>query len=302
MSDNCALVLGVAPDNQFNVIGRLEAGENRPLILHHEDLLNFINCVEEQFEVNAIYPVDIQRQVDVTHENFIKIVSLQQVLGIYKIKFGGNSIKIEEEVLQKLFIQIPMVKYFIKSLESDRAKYESYLLKLLNHFCFGKNVYEAKKLSETIYTQHFFEECIHFHCDCIDKQFIGEIAINFAGWFVKCIIPFIQTVMVSEQNRLNSFSHGWVHDKSFIDIEIMARSGLYYTGDRDCVECPFCNIKLNTWENTDDPIENHNNYSPYCPLLVNPRNTDNIPINGNVKKLMKMLQALSRIGYDEVDI
>lgn len=302
ISDNCSITLAVLPEKQFKIIACLEDPWGNSILLHHEDLLNFINCVGEQFEANEIYPIDDQHQRSVTYNKYIKIIPIQEKL--FNIKVGKNHVKLGEDALHKLNKQIPVVKSFIRLLEVEREKYETYLLKLLYHFCQNKNVDESLKLSTTIYTQHFFEECINFHCNCIDNVFVMEIALNFSDWFVECIHPFMKTIMINECMRLNSFSHDWPHDQNVVDIKTMAKSGLYFTGVLDCVECAFCSIKLHTWEIGDDPIKNHHNYSKYCPLLINPLITSNVVIDGNEKKLIKLLEVLPtyNLGYDEVDI
>lgn len=299
ISDNCSIILGVLPEKQFKIGARLEVPCDNSILLHHNDLLDFINCVEEQFETNESYPIAERHQES---EKYIKITPIEEK--IFKIKVGKKQVKLGEDALYKLTQQVPVVKSLIKLLEADCKKYEICLFKLLHHFCQNKNVDDSLKLSSTIYIHHFFEECINFHCNCIDKVFTMEIALNFTDWFIECIPAFIKTIMIKECSRLSSFSHDWPHDQNIIDVKKMAKTGLYFTGALDCVECAFCSIKIHTWEIGDDPIQNHCNFSPFCPLLLSPLLTANVVIDGNEEKLIKLIQDLPsyNLGYDEVDI
>lgn len=106
--------------------------------------------------------------------------------------------------------------------------------------------------------------------------------------------------MMNEKARYHSYSFGWPHDKMFIDTKILAKTGLYFTGNNDCVMCAFCNIKLHSWNNTDNPIFGHFKYSPNCRFLSNPENTSNVVV-GCCKELNRMLSVLINcVGFDRV--
>lgn len=78
----------------------------------------------------------------------------------------------------------------------------------------------------------------------------------------------------NEQERLKTFENKWTKD--FIDYHVLARTGMYYIGLRDCVKCQFCHITISEWQVGDDPVCEHFKYSPTCPLLRRER-TRNIP-------------------------
>lgn len=300
LSDECALVVGASPEDQFKPIGRLEITWNNSIILYPEELLNFINSVEEEFQPNELYPTYNEGHADNNNRaNHIQILALEQKL--YKIKVGVKQMKLDEKILFGLSQKALMIKSFIKILDSNRKKYESYLLKLLHHFCQNKSQDESLNLSNTIYMHHFFEECHIFHCDCIDKTFIIELALNFTNWFIHCIPSFIKTIMVCESARLATFSDSWPNEKS-VDINTMAKSGLYFTGVLDCVECAFCNAKIHKWERDDDPVAEHYKYSCYCPLLWRPKETANIA-TGCQSELLALLSASTKnaSSFDVID-
>lgn len=64
------------------------------------------------------------------------------------------------------------------------------------------------------------------------------------------------------ENRLSTFSEGWAVE--FITPQQMASAGFYYMGTRDKVRCLYCSKELDTWEPTDDPVEEHKRISPQC--------------------------------------
>lgn len=296
LSDDVALVIGLSPTNQFRIIARLEVSSSQPIFLHSEDIFKFINYVDEKFQSNERYPSMIQMNDRRTEH--LRITAAQH--NIFKIEIGGNQVTLCEDVLYKLFIQIPMVRSFIKLLESDCENHKTCLMELLHHFCYNKNADEAISLSKSVYVRHFFEECVYFRCNCIDTTLIIAMAVDYTDWFIHCIPIYIKTIMTHERVRMNSFLHGWPHDKRIIDTNIMAISGLYFIGLQDCVECAFCNVRIHTWEIGDNPIKDHYKYSPNCPLLLNPGNTANVSV-GNEVKLSQLRSILIDKPFDEAD-
>lgn len=83
--------------------------------------------------------------------------------------------------------------------------------------------------------------------------------------------------MQYERERLKTFDDWHV---PFIDKNVLARIGMFYTGQRDKVECFFCEIEIENWHENDNPVNEHNYFSPDCPLM-NRCTTTNIPIDGN---------------------
>lgn len=49
--------------------------------------------------------------------------------------------------------------------------------------------------------------------------------------------------------------------------EAMALAGFHYTGQSDAVKCLSCDLPLNGWEPHDDPMQEHERWSPECPFL-----------------------------------
>ncbi|XP_065361636.1 death-associated inhibitor of apoptosis 1-like [Calliphora vicina] len=79
----------------------------------------------------------------------------------------------------------------------------------------------------------------------------------------------------NEDERLQTFDN-W--PLNWLDKNILAATGMFYTGDGDKTKCYFCEIMIGKWELQDDPVQEHLRWSPNCPLLKR-RLTSNVPIN-----------------------
>lgn len=80
----------------------------------------------------------------------------------------------------------------------------------------------------------------------------------------------------SEQNRKDTFNDTW--PAKFIDTDLMARTGFFYTGSDDTVRYVFCLVNFNNWTPDDDIVMRHATQSPHCRLITR-RITSNQPIN-----------------------
>lgn len=72
-------------------------------------------------------------------------------------------------------------------------------------------------------------------------------------------------------NRLETYTN-W--PKSEVLKISLAAAGFVYTGQEDVVICPFCQVEGYHWEATDNPMEDHREWSPNCPFLGNTPQTD----------------------------
>jgi len=71
--------------------------------------------------------------------------------------------------------------------------------------------------------------------------------------------------LLNYEFRLRSFTY--FPNSALLNIQEMARWGLYYTGVRDIVRCIFCRIALYRWDRGDDPYQEHLKYQPDCPII-----------------------------------
>lgn len=80
------------------------------------------------------------------------------------------------------------------------------------------------------------------------------------------ILPLDSTYgMTYYSDRVLTF-HNW--PKQLLpDKFSLAKAGFYYTGQSDLTVCFSCNLKINQWERTDQPLEEHHRLSPDCVYL-----------------------------------
>lgn len=58
------------------------------------------------------------------------------------------------------------------------------------------------------------------------------------------------------------------------DIEKVARTGFFYTGEKDMLTCYACACKLINWEKNDDPIKEHKINFPHCANMADVKWSD----------------------------
>lgn len=239
------LTIGIDPENEFDVAGRLEIKKSGSILMlkhkHLKSLLEFLNDYESQ----------ILQTLTVSYATGVKYnLHIQQVQA-RKLEFSmnGMTICIDEDSLKTMCRMRSYIQSIISSIEMIGKKCETSFFDLMNHICYGIAVTETCDLIETEYTQQFFNQLINFHCTCLDVSFLIEIAKRFEKWFIRCVPHFIDTIMLCESSRLQTFtSRGWPYERSYIDIEKLARNGFYYIGLSDNTQCAFCNLSLHRWD------------------------------------------------------
>ncbi|XP_017043252.1 death-associated inhibitor of apoptosis 1 [Drosophila ficusphila] len=90
-----------------------------------------------------------------------------------------------------------------------------------------------------------------------------------------------------EEARLKTFIN-WPLE--WLDKRQLAQTGMYYTNVDDKVKCYFCGVEIGRWEQEDQPVPEHQRWSPNCPLLRR-RTTNNVPVN--VEALDRILPPIS---------
>ena len=71
-----------------------------------------------------------------------------------------------------------------------------------------------------------------------------------------------EDVYKDDDKRLQSFI-GWPDDVP-VSIDELARAGFYYTGSRDCVQCPWCHGRIHSWIAGDTALGEHKRHFPSC--------------------------------------
>lgn len=301
-AEQTKLTIGVDPENEFAVAARLEY-EHSVLRLNHKDLnslLSFLDDYENYF--SNTFSI---KQTAIQYNLYLREIHAR----IFEIGVHGFTIDIDENSLKTLCRMKSHIQRSILSLEMIAKDCEKTLFTLLNHFYYGKTVQESMSLSEINYCiQAFFNEIIHFHCDCLDITFVLEFALHFEKLFAECVPIFVNILLLNESVRLQTYtSKYWPHAKEYIDVGKMAKSGLFYNGSTDSVQCIFCDLVLHKWKPKDDPIIDHYRFKPTCRFLKNFANTLNVSDVGNPHELPELLSILSNIrkqddvGIDEVD-
>lgn len=295
------LVLGLNPIDEFNVYGRMEIkSTSSVLIFNASEIIDLLKCIDEQLNENTIFPLSLSTSFigNTDGNHHIRLTSSSQKY--FKITNGKASIKADQDTLLKLKELKPFVKTQIHLLQIQRQTCESSLFKLLNHYFFEKSIEGSLQLAKSVYMFHFFNEVIDHHCDCLNKIFTIEFATNFSKLFSEYVPLFIETLMVNEKSRQNTYLFNWPHDKDLIDTKLLAKSGLYFTGKKDLVKCAFCNVELYDWSREDNPFIEHYKYSKKCPFILNPFCTMNV-IEGCQKHLIKTIMETVFVNRDEVD-
>lgn len=77
-----------------------------------------------------------------------------------------------------------------------------------------------------------------------------------------------------ERERLKSFEDWPV---SFLSSDAMAAAGFYYLKREDVVRCAFCGVEVGCWVEGDDPMQDHERWSPSC-RFVRKLPVGNVPI------------------------
>lgn len=266
-AEKTKLTIGVDPENKFSIAARLEY-KHLMLRLNRQDLnslLSFLNDYEKYF----LHTFSI-KETALKYNIYMREIHAR----IFEIGVHGFVITVDENSLRTLCRMTSYIQRLISSLETRAEDCEKTFFTLLNHFYCGKTVQEAMNLSETDYVRAFFDEIIHFHCDCLDITFCLEIALHFEKLFAECVPIFINILLLNESVRLQTFtSKEWPHPKEYIDVGKMAKSGLFYNGSSDTVQCKKF------------------------------ENTLNVSDVGYPNELPKLLSVLSTIdeGFDEVD-
>lgn len=109
--------------------------------------------------------------------------------------------------------------------------------------------------------------------------------------------PHCSFLMNSEENRLKTFDKWPYVYNLFLKSKDLAKSGLFYLGVDDEVQCNFCNVHLYKWDRwEDDIVFEHYRHSPACMFLKKPESTRNIPIEP-VENLYKLLAPAIYADY-----
>lgn len=97
-----------------------------------------------------------------------------------------------------------------------------------------------------------------------------------------------------EGERLTSFE-GW--PVTFLSARTMAAAGFYFLKREDIVRCAFCGVEVGSWVEGDDPMQDHERWSPSC-RFVRKIPVGNIPID----QLPKGISKRKKTGSTRVEV
>lgn len=303
-SEQSVLSIGLDPKMEFAVAARLKVDSpENCVILNSKQLQSLLEYIQD----NKIF---ICQKLPTKGENRKSDLMLYQTRGrVIELCINGRSIEINEDSLKRLIRMKLYIESLISSLEAESQNIELMYFKLLSHFYHRKTVEETYDFAKTDCVRYFFEELTVFHCECIEKSFILEIAMKFEEWFSECVPHFVETLLKYESERLLTYSSGeWPHEEGYLNIQKLAKSGFYYLGTSDKVKCAFCSLVLHKWEPYDDPILEHFKYRFRCPFLVNHQSSSNVSDVGSLSEIEQLLLVLKNIrkgneeSFDEVDL
>lgn len=185
----CVLVIGVMPHNKFEIGARIERRFSKNVVhLDKDKLFDLIECVDERFCENAVYP------------QACRSVRIQLYdAKCYKIRIGDDQcIKLCLATLLTLRQKHKLIKMQVAMLEKN--DYERQMHKLLLHFCYdGDEQTVVKAMQAPAYMQkpQFIDTMCALDCSCVDKSFVVEMANGCSDWFLACVPLFIKTLLMS---------------------------------------------------------------------------------------------------------
>lgn len=98
-----------------------------------------------------------------------------------------------------------------------------------------------------------------------------------------------------ERERLDSFVD-WPVD--FVSEIVLDKTGFFYLGIGDRVQCQFCKVILYDWVKSDDEVYEHIKWSPNCALLRR-QPTQNVPIESIDYLLPPLTQSVDECDYSK---
>lgn len=274
-----ALCIGLDPENKFQVAARIHIhGTGECLSLDSKELRGLMDVME--FEKQSILAGTKLKNITATQAKRYKIgIRSSDDKKKYELTAHNDQIHIDLLSLKRVCEVRDYIGRLSQALEQKSNKCEMEFFKLMSHFYYEKTVNEA--CTECDYTQkrdRYFRKIINFHCDCLDKAFVLEIALNCEMWFGLCIPYFIRTLMLNEFHRWQTFaSPNWPHEDKKFSARRMSKSGFYYSGTMDNTICAFCGINLHDWEvGGIHPILKHYQVNQCCPFVYDHSETLNV--------------------------
>lgn len=293
--NNYTFTIGINPIDKFEVLVRLEHENTGVYIeMNTNDVQQLFVILHQTFHANLTYPSAI------TADANSKKIDMQLFHHkTYKLCIGNRKIFISMDVLLKIMESETCIKILLKNYETKSNLYGNTVFKLLKLCCHNlqntnilRNYYAHNKtnkndvdstmlptrnrnMMEKLELSDILDELLRSPCDCLSTTFVIETKVHFEDLILSWIGPYYETRLLSEAIRMNTFKKNWT--LNYIDPKILAKSGFFYVGPFDRVQCVFCKATLEKWKPDDDVLGEHKRFAPMCPLLQSTA-VDNIPL------------------------
>lgn len=288
--NNYIFTIGINPIEKFEVLVRLEHENTGVYIeMNTNDVQQLFVILHQTFLANLTYPSIIT--VDANSKKMDMQLFHHKT---YRLCIGNKKIFISMDVLLKIMESETCIKIILKKYETKSNLYGKTVFKLLKLCCHNiqnTNILGNKtnkkdvdsnllptynrKMMEKLKLSDILDELMRSPCDCLSTTFVIETKVHFEDLILSWIGPYYETRLLSEAIRINTFEKTWT--LNYIDPKILAKSGFFYVGPFDRVQCVFCKTALEKWKPNDDVMGEHKRFAPMCPLLQSTA-VNNIPL------------------------
>lgn len=206
---DCVLIIGVIPHKRFSIGARIEMNKSkRVLYLDKATLLDLVECIDEIFSENAVYPKSCRSvRIQTVDENVCRIcICTGVVVAAVPAAVDSNAyeqtVKIPIDALLTMRAKNGIIKMIVNMFECNNKnnEYESQLHKLLLHFCYDgdeRAVVNAMQAPTLLSKRQFNDIMCSINCHCVDTGFTVGVINDCADWFLACVPLFIRTLMLN---------------------------------------------------------------------------------------------------------
>lgn len=101
-------------------------------------------------------------------------------------------------------------------------------------------------------------------CDCFSPLFLIETKLHFERMITFWVAKYYETQLLSEAVRLETFKTKWTNQ--FVTASSLAKTGFFYVGPTDHVQCVFCKVVIGGWELGDIAEGEHRRIAKHCSM------------------------------------
>lgn len=287
--NNYILTIGIDPIKKFEVLFRFEHENTGVYIeMNTSSIYELFAVLHQTFHTTS----RTLTSVDVNSVNKIAKIGVKFVHhNTYKLCIMNKSMLIPIDALLELLENEAYIRMLIKKYEIKAILYGNTVFKLLKLCCHYiqngnilKNYYafdnssksnesdsiilamNNKSLKDKFNLSEILDELLLSPCACLSTTFVIETKIHFQELISFWVGAYYETRLLAEAIRNDTFKKTWPH--KYIKPSKLAKSGFFYVGPFDRVQCVFCKTVLEKWKPNDDVNGEHKRFAPNCPLLM----------------------------------